>query len=104
MAAEKPRTVTWYRWDGADLVLRVKVQPRATHEGIDRVHGGALKVRISATPVDGRANAALCRLLAREFAVPAARVALLRGASGAEKQLRIAAPLTLPAWFAAMSR
>jgi len=96
--------MSWYRWDGNDLILRVKVQPRAAREGVDRIHNGVLKVRVNAAPVDGRANAALAQLIAREFAVPRARVALLQGSASAEKQLRITAPMSLPAWFEALSR
>jgi uncharacterized protein (TIGR00251 family) len=103
-SSSRPAERPWYRWDGRDLLLRVRVQPRAAREGVDRIHGGLLKVRVTAAPVDGRANAALCRLVAREFGVPPARVALLRGATGVEKQLRIAAPLSLPGWFEALTR
>ena len=89
----------WYRWDGADLVLTVRVQPRAARNAL-LLEGGRLKARITAPPVDGAANAGLVRLLAAEFGVAPARTVLVRGATRREKVVRIAAPKTLPAALA----
>lgn len=85
----------WHRWDGADLVLSVRVQPRAARDEL-LLEGARLKVRITAPPVDGAANAHLLRFLAAEFGVAPARTALVRGATGREKVVRIASPRTLP--------
>ena len=90
----------WHRWDGADLVLTVRAQPRASRDEL-RLEGERLKARITAPPVDGAANAHLLRFLAAEFGVAPSRVALVRGATGREKVVRIAAPTTLPAALAA---
>ena len=86
----------WYRWEGADLLLQVRVQPRARADALAGLHGGRLKVRIAAPPVDGRANAHLCAFLAVLCGVPVARVAVTRGDTGRDKTLRISAPLALP--------
>jgi uncharacterized protein (TIGR00251 family) len=86
----------WFRWDGADLILQVHVQPRASREGLSDVNGEHLKVRLTAPPVEGRANAELIALLARAFGVPKSRVTLLRGETSRYKQLRICAPKKLP--------
>ncbi len=85
----------WHRWDGGDLILTVRVQPRAAHDEL-RLDGARLKVRITAPPVDGAANAHLLRFLAAEFGVAPSRTELVRGATGREKVVRITAPKKLP--------
>lgn len=84
------------RWDGADLILRVQVQPRASHNELAGTHAGALKVRLTSPPVDGKANAALIAFLAEAFGVAKRQVTLLKGDSGRTKQLRIQAPVRFP--------
>lgn len=83
-------------WDGPDLLLHVRVQPRAGRDEIVGLLGGALKVRITAAPVDGKANTHLLRFLAKCFGVPPSRVELISGATGRNKRLRICAPSRLP--------
>ena len=90
------RTASWYRWDGADLVLQLHVQPRASREGLGEVTAHGLKARLTAAPAEGEANEALRKLLAREFRVPKSDIELERGASGRHKQVRIRAPRHLP--------
>jgi uncharacterized protein (TIGR00251 family) len=63
----------------------VRAQPRASREAFVGVHDGALKVAITAPPVDGEANDALVRALAKKLGVPARNVSLDRGASGRSK-------------------
>ena len=84
------------RWDGADLILRVQVQPRASCDEFAGIHAGALKVRLTSPPVDGRANAALIAFLAESFGVAKRQVTLLKGETGRAKQLRIQAPVRFP--------
>ena len=90
----------WHRWDRTNLVLTVRVQPRASRDEL-RLEGTRLRARITAPPVDGAANAHLLRFLADEFDVAPSRVALVRGTTGREKVLRITAPKTLPDALAA---
>jgi uncharacterized protein (TIGR00251 family) len=52
-------------------------------------HGEALKVRVTAPPVDGRANAAAIGLLSTTLGVPASRVVLLSGAQSRLKRFRV---------------
>jgi uncharacterized protein (TIGR00251 family) len=85
----------WHRWDGADLVLTVRVQPRASRDEL-RLEGARVRVRITAPPVDGAANAHLLRFLAAAFGVAPSHAKLVRGSSGREKVVRICAPKTLP--------
>jgi uncharacterized protein (TIGR00251 family) len=72
------------------VTLRVRVQPRASREGLGAVREGTLTVRVTAPPVDGQANQALCRLLGRVFGVPPSSVAVVRGASARDKVVRLA--------------
>ena len=87
---------TWYRWDGADLILRIRVQPRSSREAIAGPEGDRLKVRLHAPPVEGEANAALIALIARSCGVARGQVALIRGRRGRDKDLRICVPRKLP--------
>ena len=50
---------TWYRWDGGDLLLSLKLQPRSSRDAFAEPWGERLRVRITAPPVDGQANAHL---------------------------------------------
>lgn len=77
------------RRDGADLLIEVRVQPRAPRSELAGLHGERLRIRLGAPPVDGRANAALVEFLAGLFGVPRARVALEHGLAGRDKRVRI---------------
>lgn len=83
-------------WDGDDLVLALYIQPRASRNEWAGSHGEELKLRITAPPVDGQANAQLQRWLARQFGVGRGQVELLGGDSSRHKRFRIAAPKKLP--------
>ena len=87
------------RWEGTDLHLRVQLQPRASCDEFAGIHGDALKFRITAPPVDGKANAALVTFLAEAFRVAKRQVTLLQGKTGRIKQLRTRAPTRFPPWL-----
>lgn len=72
---------------GVDLAILV--QPRASRTEIVGPQGGALKVRLAAPPVDGEANAELIRALAKALAVPRSAVAIVSGATGRRKRVRV---------------
>jgi len=86
----------WCRWDGEDLVLALRVQPRASRDELAGPHGERFRVRLTAPPVDGKANAHLLRFLADCFDVPAADVRLERGENSRDKQVRIRRPGRIP--------
>jgi uncharacterized protein (TIGR00251 family) len=88
-------SATWYRWDGDALILHVHVQPRASRDEIVGPHGDALKVRITAPPVEGAANAHLVAWLADLCDVPKSSVTVVGGQHGRSKRLRIVAPRRL---------
>jgi len=74
----------------ADATVNVRVQPRASRDEIAGERDGRLLVRLTAPPVDGRANEALCRLLAKRVGVARTRVTIVRGAGARDKVLRVA--------------
>jgi len=86
----------WRREDGVALVLTLHVQPGAKRTEVAGVHGDALKVRLAAPPVDGKANAELLRFLADAFGVPLRQVALVRGETSRQKVVRIESPSKRP--------
>jgi hypothetical protein len=84
------------RRDGTDLVLDVRVQPRASRSEIAGLHGERLRIRLQAPPVDGKANAALVEFVAEAFGIPRARVAIEQGLTGRDKRLRLQGVPTVP--------
>lgn len=69
--------------------LDIKVVPGARREQIAGLLGTRLKVRVSAPPEGGKANKAVCRLIARALGIKASSVTVVKGASCAEKTLRV---------------
>lgn len=88
--------MSWYQWHGEDLIVQVRVQPRARRDAFAEPLGEAIKIQLRAPPVDGRANASLIAFLAEVFEVPRTQVTLLSGARGRSKRLCIQAPRALP--------
>jgi uncharacterized protein (TIGR00251 family) len=67
----------------------VRVQPRASRSAIEGVHGDALRVRLSAPPVDGAANEALVELLAKALGVAKRDVRVVAGAASRSKVIEV---------------
>ncbi len=80
----------WLR-QGAEgsVLLTLHIQPGAKQTGFAGLHGEAMKLRLAAPPVDGKANAALCAFLAAFCAVPKAAVTLVSGETSRAKRVRI---------------
>lgn len=72
-----------------EVRFQVKVQARARREEIVGEHGGALKIRLTAPPVEGRANQACCAFLAKRLKVPRASVKIVAGEHAPKKLLTI---------------
>jgi uncharacterized protein len=87
--------MSWYRYDAKStrLTLTLHIQPGAKKTEIVGEHGGALKIKIAAAPLDGAANEALLKFLARTFGVPRQRVQLKAGASNRRKVIDILNPV-----------
>jgi uncharacterized protein (TIGR00251 family) len=92
--ADRARQSAPWRREEADgsITLEVHVQPGAKKSEVAGVHGDALKIRIAAPPVEGKANAALIEFLAEVFGVAKRNVTIIRGETGRRKTLRVEAP------------
>jgi uncharacterized protein (TIGR00251 family) len=71
------------------LTFAVSVVPRASRSEVGGDHNGALRVRLSAPPVDGAANRELVRVLAKSFQVPQNAVEIVSGANSKNKIVRL---------------
>lgn len=69
--------------------VKIRVQPRASKNQIVGWMEDALKVRLTAPPVEGEANAALLRFIAEYFGLPRSEVVLVTGATSRQKVIRI---------------
>jgi uncharacterized protein (TIGR00251 family) len=67
----------------------VRLQPRAKRNAIVEERDGVLRVSVAAAPVDGRANAALCKLIAKRAGVARSSVSVARGERSREKVVQV---------------
>jgi uncharacterized protein (TIGR00251 family) len=67
----------------------VRLQPRARKDEVVGERGSAVVIRVTAPPVDGKANAALCAFLAKRAGVPRSRVSVVRGLTSRDKVVRV---------------
>jgi len=81
-------TIDLQEKDGA-VTFRVRVQPRASREGVAGEHNGAVKLRVSAPPVDGKANEACRRLIAGLVGVSPSAIEIVAGESSQNKVIRV---------------
>ncbi len=79
----------WYRRNGETITLMLHVQPGAKRSEIAGLHGGALKIKLAAPPVEGRANDALLKFIAVLFAVPLRNTELKQGAQSRHKVVSV---------------
>lgn len=71
------------------ITLKVHLQPRASREGIDGMHGESIKVRVTAPALKDKANAALKKFIAKKLKIAASHVEIIAGQHSREKLLRI---------------
>ena len=81
--------MSWLREDGDGVVLTLHIQPGAKRTEVAGLHGDALKIRLAAPPVDGKANEALIAYLAKTLGVPKSRIDLVSGQSSRAKRIRV---------------
>ena len=79
----------WYRRHGDVVTLNLHVQPGAKRSEISGLHGEALKIKLAAPPIEGRANEALLKFIAKLFDVPACQIALKLGGQSRHKVISI---------------
>lgn len=80
--------MAWFTQTGEGLTLSVQATPRAARSEFAGLYGEhALRVRLQAPPVDGKANAALVAFLAQAFGLPRRDVIMLQGAAGRHKRV-----------------
>jgi uncharacterized protein len=79
----------WYRRNGETITLTLHVQPGAKRSEIAGLHGGALKIKLAAAPVEGRANDALLKFIAELFAVPLRNAELKQGGQSRHKVVAV---------------
>ena len=83
----------WFEEREDSIILSIRVVPRASKDGIQGLMGNeALKVRIQAPPVEGKANAYLIKYLSKLWDIPRAHIEILTGETGRNKRLRIFQP------------
>jgi uncharacterized protein len=80
----------WLRSDGDGVILNLHIQPGAKTTEVVGRHGDALKIRLAAPPVDGKANAALVAFIAAKVSVCKTAVEVISGLSSRAKRVRVA--------------
>ncbi len=71
------------------FLINLKISPNASKNEIIKTDDGLLKIKITARPVDGKANKALIEFLSKSLKVPKTSIEILKGHTGKEKTLLI---------------
>lgn len=88
--------MSWYRREGDTIVLVLHVQPGAKRSEVAGLYGAALKIRLAAPPIEGRANEALLRFIADRFDVPLRGVELVQGGQSRHKRVVVSGSRVTP--------
>ncbi|HHB93458.1 MAG TPA: YggU family protein [Thioploca sp.] len=88
--------MNFYHWQNDDLILAIYVQPRSSRTGIVGIHDSKLKIKVTAAPVDGKANADIYKLLAKLFGIAKSKITILNGQTSRNKNVLIRSPRKLP--------
>ena len=86
----------WHRREGDAVTLTLHIQPGAKRSELAGLHGDALKIRLAAPPIEGRANDALLKFIAELFGVPQRQVELLRGGQSRHKLVKVSGSAVEP--------
>ena len=81
--------MSWFQTTVDGIVLNIRVAPRASKTKVQGVLGNMLKIRLQAPPVDGKANAALLKLLSDTLGIAKSNITLLSGETGRTKRALI---------------
>ena len=82
-------TAVWLRQSERQTTLTLHIQPGAKHTEVVGIHGDALKIRLAAPPVDGKANAALIAFVADRLGLAKSAVSLKSGQTSRRKALEV---------------
>ena len=74
---------------GESCTIKVRVQPKSSRNQVDGFQDGALRVRVTAAPTEGQANAAVIALLAKTLGVSKSRLRIIRGYSSRDKVVSV---------------
>jgi len=89
----------YYTWQGKNLIFNVFLQPRASRNSLVGLHGNAVKIALTAPPVDGEANKQLIQFLSKLFQVKKSDVAIITGERSRRKRVSVCKPSHFPAEF-----
>lgn len=101
--------MSFYHWQNDDLILFIKAQPKASRDELgdiieNETQADQIRIRITAPPVDGKANKHLTAYLSKVFKVAKSQISLLSGETGRNKKLQIHKPKQLPAMIKAETK
>ena len=74
---------------GESCTIKVRVQPKSSRNQVDGFQDGALRVRVTAAPTEGQANAAVIALLAKTLGVSKSRLEIIRGYNSRDKVVSV---------------
>ena len=86
----------WFKWQDGDLILKIKVQPKSSINKFFEPEEEEIKLKITAPPVDGKANEAVIKFLSKLFGVSKSSITILSGETGRHKRIKIASPQKIP--------
>lgn len=90
MSLDRPSHPQWIRQTEEGVTVELAIQPRSSRTRVVGEHDGRLKIQLMAPPVDGEANAALIRFIAKATGVPRRQVEISAGEASRRKTVRIA--------------
>jgi len=82
-------SMSWITDSQGGAMIQVHATPRASKSEIQGLHGEAVKIRLKAPPVDGKANDALIEFLADSLGIPQRQITLLSGQTSRQKRLSL---------------
>jgi uncharacterized protein (TIGR00251 family) len=90
---------SYYRWNDNTLILTVRAVPGAQQNVIGEVFNGAIQIRLTALPMDNKANDALIAFLSKAFKLPKSRITIIAGKKSKIKTVALVEPQQLPEVF-----
>ena len=81
--------MSWITDSKEGVIIQVHASPRASKTQVQGLHGDALKIRLQAPPVDGKANETLIEVLAKTLGIPQRQITLISGQTSRQKRLNL---------------